>query len=285
MSRKNVNQAVVARIIRSYGIEASYVTPVSGGTENQSFFVEGAGVNWVLRIYCRPKTLVANIRRELDFMDYLRLKGFDVPEVVPNRATQLITEVKLGGHTWRAIMMTRMPGQHPTHVLSAQLAAMARKQARMHVVGAAYANGVAHRPHRNDQSTRAYTARWLSVMRSILGLGLAKGFSHFDFTAANLLFEGNRISAILDFDDLNYAPLVDCLAATITRTPELVSSRSARLQYLTKYQLIRRLSTLERVRLAYLTLSGRRAVHAAVSKLRKSPVGAWVSGNAPVTPN
>lgn len=80
-----------------------------------------------------------------------------------------------------------------------------------------------------------------------LSMELPCGYSHFDFDMGNVLVDDqNNLSAILDFDDMQYAPLVICLSYTLwsilyeTGNDELVA------QYLADYQKQRPLTELEK---------------------------------------
>ena len=72
------------------------------------------------------------------------------------------------------------------------------------------------------------------------------GYSHFDFDLGNILVdEHDQLSAILDFDDLQYAPLVICLGYTLWSVLYETNDKNALTSYLTEYQKARTLSTLE----------------------------------------
>jgi Ser/Thr protein kinase RdoA (MazF antagonist) len=73
---------------------------------------------------------------------------------------------------------------------------------------------------------------------------LPAGLCHLDFDNGNVLTDNDRITAVLDFDDLKMAPYVMCLAYTLWDVSFDAGLRGV-MAYLQSYTAIRELSELE----------------------------------------
>jgi Ser/Thr protein kinase RdoA (MazF antagonist) len=61
------------------------------------------------------------------------------------------------------------------------------------------------------------------------------------------LSNGLEISAVLDFDDMTYAPLAACVAVTLLRLPVELQTPEVRSAYLDAYESVRPMSLVERL--------------------------------------
>jgi Ser/Thr protein kinase RdoA (MazF antagonist) len=154
-------------------------------------------------------------------------------------------------------------GAHPEAFTPALLDHMAPLQARMHTLGEQYANTHTIKSGRTALRGTSMTDELLnntaleSDMRDFLERvkafvvelddSLPKGLSHFDFDIDNVLTQNDRVTAILDFGDMECLPLVVCLGYTLWDvlfekggSPALVA------RYLQNYQEVRQLSQREK---------------------------------------
>lgn len=229
------NPTSLELLLRRYYVTPQRVTAIAEGSENQTFVVECRRAKYVLRVYRSKRKTVRDIMTEVDFMEFLHARKIPVPQIIRNARGSYVTEVIIGGTKWHAILMTHMPGNHPTGNSKEMLGQLARLQARMHLLGQQYGMSL----------ERADTTR-----QKADDPRLPRGFCHLDLTSFNLLVShGGRISAVLDFDDLAYRPLVDCLSTTMLRTPRLMAQPELATYYLTEYEKVRPMTRREKIRL------------------------------------
>jgi Ser/Thr protein kinase RdoA (MazF antagonist) len=239
MSRQFVATPLSLRkLLRSYTIETTRITIATDGVENQTFLIDAKDGQYVLRVYRQGKKTTSLIEMEVNFMEFLAERGIPVPSVVASKRGQKVSESLHDGATWQYIMMSRITGEHPAIFTESLLREMARLQGRLHLLGTEYA-----------QSHGVQMGRLLSFANRRLNRGwVPLGYSHFDVTPYNLLVHDGHIVGLLDFDDMSFGPLADCLAITLLRSPTIVANPDMRRAYLAEYQSVRPLVRWEQQR-------------------------------------
>ena len=257
-SRKSV-RAILAR----YNLPLTRFLHTTHGIENVTLLVWSQRKKYVLRIYPQKKKSDADILLELDFMSHLRKNGLPLPAIVSSSDHQPLVVCELDHQQWQCVLMEYAIGTHPEALPPALLDHMAFLQARMHMLGEQYAN--THHMKRGRTALRADNVSYEllkdtaqeSSLRDVLERATAfvvelddslpKGLSHCDFDIDNVLTRNNRVTAILDFGDLECLPLVVCLGYTLWDvlfekggSPALVA------RYLQTYQIVRQLSQKEK---------------------------------------
>ncbi|HSW74696.1 MAG TPA: phosphotransferase [Candidatus Saccharimonadales bacterium] len=257
-----VSHISLASILSHYSINDFSYSLADGGIENTTCIIQAPEQTYALRIYRQAKKPLAAIKCELLYMSALRSQGLPVPTVYTNQHESAITQAHVNDQNWEALLMEYMLGQHPSGYTSALISQMAQAQAPMHLIGEAFdrPNNVVPHPtklvesefvHRVDQD-KLDNKKLLDYIERIvkyeviLDKELPLGYSHFDFDSGNILVDSNgHLSAILDFDDLQYSPLVVCLGYTLWSILYETRSENLILRYMAEYQKNRRLCQLE----------------------------------------
>ena len=235
-------------VLDYYDLCPNEVSCSVAGVENQTLIIRCTDARYVLRVYRQHKKTTYEIESEIDFMQYLAEKGVPVPEVIRNSSGSLITEAVVDGVSWKCIVMSYMSGEPIRYCSKDLLGEIARLQAQIHILGAQYAvlRGILRQQLRNKTSLR------------LVGSGLTWGFTHFDITRNNVLALDGHISALLDFDDMGFGLVVDCLARSLVPSAGLVATPQERAFYVGQYQAVMPLSALEKLRLRAFIIYGRR---------------------------
>ncbi len=238
------------RMLALYKLSPNRIRRAAGGIENETFVVEGSDQQYVLRVYRQYKKTPDEIYQELDFMHFLAANGLAVPEVIKNTKGRFLTEVTIDGVRWQGILMNLMPGVHPESFTPRLLGDMASMQASLHLLGREYAETSLQLRNMLRRAAAGPAKRLALSLGDLARAGvrslLPKGYSHFDFTPNNLLVKQRRISAILDFDDMTYGPLANCLAVTLNRLPQGLQTPANLECYLNAYEAVRPLGRFER---------------------------------------
>lgn len=195
------------------------VMPTATGIENSNFFLtserEGRRLEWVLTLAERrfASTTLDTLRR-------LDAAGLPVPVPLRDREGALSTTVAGAP----ALLTPRFPGEHPGQPSLGQIRAMGRFLGRMHQVTAnldgpehprdrAWIEAQAQRRQRRlggqEQLllSRALTACFSAISRRDWQQ-LPGGLVHGDVFRDNTLFEGEHLSAVIDFHHTARAPLL-----------------------------------------------------------------------------
>jgi Ser/Thr protein kinase RdoA (MazF antagonist) len=220
----------VAAALVPYGIAEFDFEVAGSGVENATIFVDSPQGKFALRVYRQAKKSTPEIELELEFASYLGAHGIPVPTVKPTNQGRLVAEVEVEGKSWQIVLMGFEPGVHPEGYDASLLAEMAGLQARMHLLGIDFSAKLSPRPKRAAELkpdslvislARPTDARLADMLERAkrhhvrLPTALPSGFSHYDFVDGNVLLSEGRISAVLDFDDARYAPVIICLANTL----------------------------------------------------------------------
>lgn len=197
---------------------------IAAGVENSNFFVSTRRGDWVLTLFERhtPESLAVY----LAFMAHLAARHIPCPAPVANRQGQ-----HLGRLCDRpAALFTRLAGRPPEAPNPAQCAAMGQALARLHLASRDFQPpGLTLPPQCRDQAWRQHTgaalASRLSAPQQALlaraltataaGPALPRGLIHADLFRDNTLFQGDRLTGILDFYFAGVEDLVFDLAVVV----------------------------------------------------------------------
>jgi Ser/Thr protein kinase RdoA (MazF antagonist) len=154
--------------------------------------------------------------------------------------------------------MPHIPGSHAKHYTSQLLSELAISHAKMHVL----ATNFTYKPQNIPdyyELREEYFVRLISDRDKLqagfvdraeaytvrLERGLPSGLCHLDYGNDNILVKDGHIAAILDFDDLQYSPLIKCLAYTLWEVT-FYNGPLAMEEYLLAYEILRKLSDEEK---------------------------------------
>lgn len=257
------SQQNVRAILACYNLPLTYFEQATHGIENLTLFVWSQENKYVLRVYPQKKKSDADILLELEFMSHLREHGLPTPAIIPSSDKRLLVICELEQQKWQCVLMEYAPGARPELFTSALLDHMACLQAHMHMLGEQYAKTqnitggrttlretTAMDELRNNRALESNVRDFLERVRVFavpLDASLPKGLSHFDFDIDNVFTQDNRVTAILDFGDREYMPLIVCLGYTLWDVLlETGGSSAAVARYVQQYQKVRQLSQREK---------------------------------------
>lgn len=197
-------------IARGFGLEVTRVTPVQGGSVNSNFALEtGAGRRVFLRVY--EEQNAAGAQRELALLSTLARSGVPTPEPL-----EAVGGGALGVHRGKPVaLFPWVDGAIvcQARVTAAHTAAVGAALARVHQ--ATVASAPPGRFERTDLEvrlaraareapafepvTRAIAAR-LAHFAALRAPGLPSGLIHGDLFRDNVLWHGEQIAALIDFE-------------------------------------------------------------------------------------
>jgi len=215
-----LSQHVVEEALAHYNIgRLLRCWPANGGIENTNYFLGTTSGDYVLTLLERPPYSgdeYFNLLLQLDDA------GLPVPAPLPDRRGRL--DLMLQGKT--AMLQRKLPGSHATLPTEAQLAALGRVVARLHLTAAPVASRIPAHP-RDSQwlqqraaacygrvgfSSAASLETALTTIQSILGRAdvgaLPRGVIHGDIFRDNVLFDHNTLTGIIDFHHAAHGPLI-----------------------------------------------------------------------------
>lgn len=259
-----LRRATLTLILKNYNLKLISFKIAKGGIENTTALVTTDKGRFALRVYRKNKKKIGDIKQELEFMLYLQKHDLPVPTVFANTHGALVTEFKIQGNTWKSVLMELMNGVHAKTYSDALIKDYAQTQARMHKLGMRFAKSQPKRKKldtlkegefiKNIKLHKLEKQEVLDILQRAknfivrLDNKLPRGFNHLDYDHANTLVKNNKLSAILDFDDLTYSPVVVCLSYTLW---DVLYTTNSKLElqkfrlYLKEYQKIRTLKSTE----------------------------------------
>jgi homoserine kinase type II len=255
-----VSQSQLAAWLKTYSVGAAVaLEPIAAGIENTNYFVTTSQGRYVLTLFERLPA--AELPFYLGLMAHLARHGIPCPAPIADLSDRTLSA--LNGKP--AALVTRLAGGSVERPDAAQCAALGALLARMHLAGRSYAGYIENprgqkwwrhaagelRPHL-DRAQRELLDEELRFQSLHRLPDLPRGPLHADLFRDNALFEGERISGVIDF----YFAGVDCLLYDVAvcandwclADPERDSQLDARrtLALLDAYRVLRPLSALER---------------------------------------
>ncbi len=267
----NVDSRKLALIMNEYSITDYEYTSVDQGIENASFFIKSGDKKYVLRVYARDRKTNDDINLEIEFQSFLRENNIPVPIINKNNDENELTLIKINNEVWQVILMDFVDGQSKTKNPSRSLLLdLAILQAKIHTLGVKFAN--IHKTQRNTlfslEDNLAKKIDFLSikshdafnflerakVYEYVLSPNLTYGYNHLDIDFdGNVLTHNDKVSAIIDFDDLQFSPCVVCLGYTLWDIL-INQDENDMMYYLSQYQKVRPLNIEEKKSLLHIIL-------------------------------
>ena len=202
-----VSHAELAAWLSGYAVGALVaLEPVAEGIENTNYFVTTEAGPYVLTLFERLPA--KDLPFYLGLMAHLARHGVPCPAPVADLADRYFS--LLAGKP--AALVTRLPGRSVAAPTEAQCAALGALLARMHLAGRSY-RGYLDNPRgalwrraaaerlraRLDAERRALLEAELAYQEGQRFAELPRGPVHADLFRDNALFEGGRLSGVLDF--------------------------------------------------------------------------------------
>jgi len=260
-SQITLTQESLSTILGAYGIYDFSFKAIDKGIENSSALIVGDHKKYVMRVYAQGKK-DEDILFEISFQDYLRELEIPIPKLRKDKNGDELLIVSIDNKRWQVILMDFVEGQNATVSPSQELvSSLATLQAKMHLLGAKFAKD-ATRPKRywedlrdnlaskiedtmiGSQEVKDLIQRIKSYHYS-LSPDLPHGYNHLDLDFdGNVITKDNRVNGIVDFDDLQYSPLVVCLGYSLWSVLHEGGVDAMR-YYLRAYETVRPLTTAE----------------------------------------
>jgi len=210
-----VSESQAADWLRNFSVGGlSALEPIRSGIENTNYFLTTTQGRYVLTLFERLPA--EELPFYLDLMAHLARHGIPCPAPVADLADRYLRE--LNGKP--ASLVTRLPGRSIEHPGEAECAELGMLLARMHLAGRSYPAYLENpRGPKWWRMAAADLERFLDsgkkpLLESELKFqsaqrfpDLPRGAVHADLFRDNALFEGGRISGVIDF----YFAGVDCL--------------------------------------------------------------------------
>ncbi len=256
-----LDQEVLALVLNTYGITEFSFEPINEGISNSSARIHTDNKKYVLRVYAQGKE-DEDILFEISFQDYLRAHDIPTPIIHKNTNGEELTIIEIEGKRWQAILMDLVEGQSITTKPSYELIGeLARIQAKMHLLGIEVATSV-DKPKKlwidlreghasKVENTTVGGQEVRSLIERIknysypLNPNLPYGYNHLDLDFdGNVLTKDGKVSGIVDFEDLQYSPVIACLGFSLWNILD-DEGLDAMKHYLREYEKVRPLTALE----------------------------------------
>jgi homoserine kinase type II len=194
----------IGRIIRTVGIPE--------GSVNSNFLIEAARGRFLVRI--DEVKSESEVRREIDLLSFLRKHSFPCPHPLQDRCGRFYRDYE---GKWASVFRF-YDGRviPPAKLRPGQLETIGRTLSDLHVIGKGYKKGIDNRfsfermadlflsvrdrlPNYFRKISRTLEDE-IEYLTQYLESKLPKGIIHGDLFADNILFRGEKLTAVLDFE-------------------------------------------------------------------------------------
>jgi Ser/Thr protein kinase RdoA (MazF antagonist) len=227
------SEAATAPVLAAYPLEQPAVAGSLASTRNENWLVsDAAGRRYVLRRN-RQHASIERVAFQLRFQRHLLRAGIPTAEVIQSRDGALFV-LDDEGIPWS--LFTHVEGDHYDFANMAHVTEAARRLAQFHAVAETFPGDDVTVPYaptirewwtRCDENLRelnemyaedglsdeiAYLGEWWQWLLSEWPLSrfdtLLTGWVHSDYHGMNMVFLGNELRGLFDFDDVNRGPLI-----------------------------------------------------------------------------
>ncbi len=208
-----LSKTELADIVEDYGlVKLTALSPIAQGSVNTNFCLETPRGRHLLRIDEVKGEL--DVKRELDLLVYLRKHGYPCPQPVADRKGRWYRENRgkcVSVYRWLDGQIVR-----PDRLTAPRVENVGRALADLHLIGKSYKKGIENR-FTYDRVAQLYAdvrdhlpPYFRKIVRTLddevaylehyLENKLPKGIIHGDLFNDNLLFKGDKLVAMLDFE-------------------------------------------------------------------------------------
>lgn len=198
-------ESEVHALAHEYGLELTGCTPITGGAANSSYLLNNGDKKFILTVCETSLTLVNRMSKLLRL---LAEHGFPAPRIKPLSNSKQLTSYQ-GKPVFLKPYIT---GQVVQNLTSSQLKQIGTTMAQLHEIPAPdYLSG----NHMyitetypcvlatgRDQSYLNWLRQRYKFLTKKIPSNLPKGLIHGDLFFDNILFEGDRLKAFLDFEEV-----------------------------------------------------------------------------------
>jgi len=215
------------------------VQPIAKGEENQNYLISTDSERYVLRLYSLKHSTTGPRRRqdidfELDFIDFADRRDVPTPRVIPTLCGEKIAQAHVDGQKRFAALFAFAGGEEAAAYNGRNARSTARLLGKMRGASLTYRYR-AVRAWPGDiiqlsldfyQQHRQRVAKYHGVLDNLYqqaAIGYAavqnerlpRGIIHGDIKLGNLFFEGDEVTAVLDFDDYRESYLLEEVTRTL----------------------------------------------------------------------
>lgn len=229
---------------------------IAAGIENSNFFIDTEQGRFVLTVFERMD------EQELPYfmrlMRHLAAEGLSCPDVMQQHDDSLLFEVKDEGEAKWGCIVSRLSGKTLDDLNETQLHASGQALAQLHLAGESFTEARAnptgmiwlqeHVDKVQQGTAKAYGDTAADLLREELENqraqswdNLPQGVIHGDLFVDNILFDGDKVSGIIDFYYAHTAPWVMDVAITLNAQAVMLGDEDdKRIQaFLTGYESVR----------------------------------------------
>ena len=249
-------------ILAHFGIKEFTSTPLALGYANENFRIDSSGKTTMIRI-CKQQP-VANIEKEIEFMQIIRSQGLKVAYPISNETGSDIFQ----SGEFPALMYDFVEG-HDAPLNSESRKQIAKEVAKLNSIevpdGFVKPNNLNFQncieleakldaaPHQFPDVFAHFRSE-MKLLEKYVHLNLPRGFVHGDVFPNNTIFQGNELKAIIDFEEFAVETLLFDLAMMVVGfclNDEGCVDQNAVKELVLGYESIRQLSTSEEEALPY----------------------------------
>jgi len=257
----NANKKTVEIALDQYALSLVSFEAAKSGIENTTILVDTDKGRFVLRAYRQNKKTDRAIEEEIRFTQYLAQNNLPVPNVQPNTSNQHLTHITVDDLQWQLVLMEYMAGTHAPHYSMPLIKDMACIQAKLHLLSEQYDFEPNDLPLltelRETVIVKQIAKEGLDIRLAgfieraeqyivALPFEIPNGVCHLDYSKGNVLVDDDsKVSAVLDFDDMEAAPYAVCLGFALYHLRHGGCSKEEQTEYLNQYKAIRELSEAE----------------------------------------
>jgi homoserine kinase type II len=204
---------LLEELAEDYGFgRITVVLPIPQGSVNTNYMLESAKGKFLLRIDEAKGEM--EVKREIDLLSFLHKHSFPCPHPLQDRKGRYYREYR--GRCLSISKYSEGRMVPPDGLRPAQLEGVGRTLAELHVIGKGYKKGIDNRfsferiadlynnvRHRLPPYFRRITRTLddeIDYLNRYLETKLPKGIIHGDLFADNILFRGERLITVLDFE-------------------------------------------------------------------------------------
>lgn len=221
--------------------ELNEVRYLSLGAENDSILVDTTKGKFVLRFYGEEhgyvgKREITHILYEIDLMNFFRENNLPIPQVYKSISGDYLETIQINGKDKKYSLLELVNGVTPTNFSKEMVRQVAKVMAKMHnVVGEFKTDNDRSWPGTmiemvNDRVTileksqevspqidkvRELVLKWQGSIKDLDDNELLRGPIHGDIMFENMMFEGDKLAGIFDFDDCRESYFIEDIVKTL----------------------------------------------------------------------
>jgi len=221
----------ISHILEDYSLGAlQSFEGIAAGVENSNFFIDTEQGRFVLTVFERMNA--QELPYFMRLMRHLAGKGLSCPDVMQRRDDSLLFEVQDGGESKWGCIVSCLSGKTLDDLNVAQLHASGQALAQLHMAGESFTEekknptGMFWLQEHVDKvlqgTAKAYGDVAANLLREELENqraqswdNLPQGVIHGDLFVDNILFDGDKVSGIIDFYYAHTAPWVMDIAIAL----------------------------------------------------------------------